>query len=108
MNDPENIAETPSPAELEKQELISLKKTADTMKLKYHPNIGLDKLRERVNEQLNKPAEEVVKEKAAPIAAVPPVKYTDSLPDSPQVAAVNRRSKGKPESPVERKIRLRH
>lgn len=45
----------------EKDELTLLKERADLMDIKYHPSIGVDKLREKVNEMLTptkKPADE--------------------------------------------------
>ena len=43
----ENLTVTPE------MELASLKARADTMNLKYHPSIGLEKLREKVNAAIN-------------------------------------------------------
>lgn len=53
----------------EMDELVSLKKRADTMGVRYHPNIGLDKLREKVNEHLS----DAVKEPVVPVSSEEPV-----------------------------------
>lgn len=45
----------------EKDELTLLKERADLMGIKYHPSIGLDKLKEKVNEVL------IPKEKETPV-----------------------------------------
>lgn len=54
-------------AQLEKEELKLLKKRADQIGVSYSPNIGLDKLRERVEAKLNGDTveEEAVPEKKA-------------------------------------------
>jgi len=53
MSEVENVVDT------QESELEALKLRADQLGLKYHPSIGLEKLREKVNEELNKPTEGV-------------------------------------------------
>lgn len=52
--------------------LVSLKAKADKMGLSYHPNIGLEKLREKVTAHLNG-TPEAPEASAAPVADVPAV-----------------------------------
>jgi hypothetical protein len=53
------VAEDTKPSELE-----LLKERADMMGISYHPSIGLEKLREKVNAQLTPPAEKKTKPKS--------------------------------------------
>jgi hypothetical protein len=49
-----NEIEQQQPAEAVTDELASLKARADLMGIKYHPNVGVDKLRAKINNHLNK------------------------------------------------------
>ena len=85
-------------------ELKSLKARANTIGLKFHPNIGLDKLRDKVNAQLNKDSTQLKKEaleaKKAPV-----------LDDEAQPIPVSTYDYSKPvlkqETPAMRKARMR-
>ena len=48
-----------TPKQAEAAELKSLKDKANLIGLRFHPKIGLKKLREKVNNQLNKSADEL-------------------------------------------------
>ena len=69
----EEINEQPS-------ELDTLKQRAKLMGIKHHPNIGVDKLRDKVNEQLEEPEEKV--KTVAPVNGKPPMK-TEFRPAAP-------------------------
>lgn len=62
----------------EKDELTLLKERADLMGIKYHPSIGLEKLREKVNESL-KPTKPVPVEKTAMQKKMEQVKAANRL-----------------------------
>jgi hypothetical protein len=91
-----------SEVKLEADELKSLKQRADVIGLKFHPNIGLNKLRERVNAQLNKDADQLTADKKLA------EKEQDTLPNVPQTETFERTPKTsvKHETPIERKMRM--
>lgn len=90
-------------------ELESLKKRAKQIGMKYHPSIGLEKLRINLNKQLAKPAEEVVQEKTE--APVPEYKLEEPepVPTHPQTNLFVDPDKlaRKRELPNQKKVRLR-
>lgn len=65
--------DTDKPALPPTDELTELKERADTLGLNYHPKIGLETLRTKVNDFINgvKPAVEEPAPAAAPVAAAP-------------------------------------
>jgi len=79
----------------EQDELKALKARADLMKISYHPNIGVDKLRAKLQEQLDKSPEQLALEKDT----IPSANQNFDSPDKNQHA--------KRETPAERKIRER-
>lgn len=63
-------------SEITQDELVTLKARADLMGVQYHPSIGLDKLREKINAALNgKPQEP---EKSEMNAVISPVVETEA------------------------------
>ena len=94
----QKVDETPNAAD----ELDALKKRADIIGLKYHPKIGLSKLKERVNAQLSKDAAQLAKDKKVALEAV------DDIPNVPQTTLYDQTPKTSPkhETPVERKMRM--
>lgn len=109
--DNDNPAETPV-----QDELTVLKERADFMGVRYHPNIGLETLRAKVDAALNSEAEPepevpvaapVVAEAPAPVAAPAPVSVTAPAPASVAVAAVSVAAVAEPETPTQKRIRLK-
>jgi len=94
----------------DQEELNSLKARAKTIGLKFHPAIGLAKLKEKVNDHLSKPAEQVIAEKKviASTAAAVEQNYVEPVPTSPvgSYASPDTPQK-KRETPIQKKARLR-
>lgn len=55
------------------EEIDVLKKRADQLGIKYHPSIGLEKLKDKVNEAINKDPEEPAEPEAVEEVAAAPV-----------------------------------
>jgi len=107
--DVQGEAVEPSKDELNAQELTSLKAKADMIGMKYHPNIGLDKLKKRVNEQLTKDKAQLAKEakeakKALEVDKV--VAPEETLPTVPQTTKFDSPVGGFKETPAQRKMRM--
>ena len=91
------------PVDLKKQELKSLKAKAEMIGLKFHPNIGLEKLKKKVNEQLSKDKATLVKEaKERAVDNVP-----EPIPSVPQTNNFAAPLMARNETPAQKKMRLR-
>jgi len=91
------------PVDLKKQELKSLKAKAEMIGLKFHPNIGLEKLKKKVNEQLSKDKATLVKEaKERAVDDVP-----EPIPSVPQTNNFAAPLMIRNETPAQKKMRLR-
>ena len=96
-------AQDREPETLQEDELTALKNRADMIGLSYHPKIGLEKLKAKVNAQLAKTAKQVQEEKKA-----------EPVLDQNAPASVQTNLYASPDTPVKkretvamRKIRLR-
>jgi len=91
------------PVDLKKQELKSLKAKAEMIGLKFHPNIGLEKLKKKVNEQLSKDKATLAKEaKERAVDDVP-----EPIPSVPQTNNFAAPLMARNETPAQKKMRLR-
>ena len=91
----------PTKAELEAQELTSLKARADSIGLKFHPSIGLKKLKDKVNDQLKKDKSQLAKEAKEAKSLNP----QQDIPSTPQTDTHDK-PKALSETPAMRKMRL--
>jgi len=99
-------AEQAEKANAIRAELESLKSRATTIGIKFHPSIGLDKLRAKVNAQLSKDAETVQREKQNSQVNAEIESNVDTIPDVPQGQFLSAPTKTV-ETKAQRNMRLR-